>query len=139
MRRAAPLFETLFYDGRVRPSEGVPRQEEAEGEEDHAEAYLVKLSCQRRVKPMTTRHPPKLLTISEAATLLKVSEATIEGWTLAERVPYMELPDGSQRLPQSALLAALPANYDLATELRELDERNAGLTDEQVQAALNEG
>jgi hypothetical protein len=34
------------------------------------------------------------------------------------------------------LLASLRGNYDLAAELRELDERNAELTDEQVQTAL---
>jgi hypothetical protein len=46
--------------------------------------------------------------------------------------------NGSHRVSQSALLAALPANFDLAAELRELDERNAELTDEQVQAALDD-
>jgi excisionase family DNA binding protein len=74
--------------------------------------------------------------MGEAAALLNVNEQTIRGWIDAESIPYMELPDGSYRIPQGALIASLPGNYDLAAELRELDERNAELTDEQVQAAL---
>lgn len=48
----------------------------------------------------------------------------------------MKLPTGSIRIPQGALLASLRGTYDLAAELRELDARNAELTDEQVRAAL---
>jgi hypothetical protein len=32
----------------------------------------------------------------------------------------------------------LRGNYDLASELRELDHRNSGLSDAQVQAAIGE-
>ena len=84
----------------------------------------------------TTAAKPELLTVSEAATLLNVNERTVGRWIDAESIPYLELPDGSYRIPQGALLSSLRGNYDLAAELRELDERNAALTDEQVKATL---
>ncbi len=84
----------------------------------------------------TTAAKPKLLTVSEAATLLNVNERTVRRWIDAESIPYLELPGGSYRIPQGALLSSLRGNYDLAAELRELDERNAALADEQVKAAL---
>jgi excisionase family DNA binding protein len=86
----------------------------------------------------TTAARPQLLTVSEAAALLNVNERTVRRWIDAESIPYLKLPGGSYRIPQGALLASLRGNYDLAAELRELDERNAELTDEQVQAALAE-
>lgn len=78
----------------------------------------------------------QFLTVGEAAALLNVNEQTIRRWIDAKSIPYLELPGGSHRIPQGALLASLRGNYDLAAELHELDERNAELTDEQVQAAL---
>jgi excisionase family DNA binding protein len=78
----------------------------------------------------------QLLTVSEAAALLNVNVRTVRRWIDAKSIPYLELPDGSYRIPQSALLASLWDNYDLAAELRELDERNAELTDGQVQAGF---
>jgi excisionase family DNA binding protein len=86
----------------------------------------------------TTASRPELITVSEAAELLKVNERTIRRWIEAEKIPYLELPSGSYRIPQGALLASLRGNYDLAAELRELDERHAKLTDEQVRAAVLE-
>lgn len=86
----------------------------------------------------TTAARPQLLTVSEAAALLNVNERTVRRWIDAESIPYLELPSGSYRIPQGALLASLRGNYDLGAELRELDKRNAGLTEEQVQAALAE-
>jgi excisionase family DNA binding protein len=86
----------------------------------------------------TTTARPQLLTVSEAAALLNVNERTVRRWIDAESIPYLELPGGSYRIPQGALLASLRGNYDLAAELRSLDERNADLTEEQVQAALSE-
>jgi excisionase family DNA binding protein len=77
---------------------------------------------------------PQFLTVCEAAALLNVDEQTIRRWIDAESIPYMELLDGSYRIPQGAMVASLRGNYDLATELHELDERNVGLTDKQVQA-----
>jgi excisionase family DNA binding protein len=86
----------------------------------------------------TTASKPQLLKVGEAAALLKVSEKTIRRWIEAEAIPYLKLPSGSYRIPQGALLASLRGNYDLGRELRELDERNANVTDEQVLAALSE-
>jgi excisionase family DNA binding protein len=86
----------------------------------------------------TTAARPELITVSEAAALLKVNERTIRRWIEAEKIPYLELPSGSYRIPQGALLASLRGNYDLAAELRELDERHAELTDEQVRTAVLE-
>lgn len=84
----------------------------------------------------TAAAKPQLLTVGEAAALLNVDEQTIRRWIDAESIPYVELPGGCYRIPQDASLASLRGNYDLAAELRELDERNAELTDEQVQTQL---
>ena len=86
----------------------------------------------------TTASKPQLLKVGEAAALLKVSEKTIRRWIEAWSIPYVKLPSGSYRIPQGALLASLHGNYDLGSELRELDERNTDVTDEQVLAALSE-
>jgi len=86
----------------------------------------------------TTAARPQLLTVREAAGLLNVNERTVRRWIEDDAVPYLQLPSGSYRIPQGALLASLRGNYDLAGELRKLDERNAELTEEQVQAALAE-
>jgi excisionase family DNA binding protein len=86
----------------------------------------------------TTAARPQLLKVSEAAALLKISERTVRRWIEAESIPYLKLPSGSYRIPQGALLASLRGNYDLGGELRALDERNAGHSDEQVLAALEE-
>lgn len=84
----------------------------------------------------TTAARPQLLTVAQAASLLKVSDRTIRRWIEAEKIPYLELPSGGYRIPQGALLASLRGNYDLAGELRKLDEHNAGISDKQVKAAL---
>jgi excisionase family DNA binding protein len=84
----------------------------------------------------TATAEPQLLTVRDAAALLNVDEQTIRRWIDAESIPYTKLPGGFYRIPQGALLASLRGNYDLATELRKLDERNVELTDEQVQAAV---
>jgi excisionase family DNA binding protein len=86
----------------------------------------------------TTASKPQLLKVSEAAALLKVSEKTVRRWIEAESIPYLKLPSGSYRIPQGALLASLRGNYDLGAELRDLDTRNAEVTDEQVLAALGD-
>ncbi|MEX0972373.1 MAG: helix-turn-helix domain-containing protein [Solirubrobacterales bacterium] len=86
---------------------------------------------------MATAAPaPQPLTVRDAAALLNVNEQTIRRWIDTESIPYLELPGGSHRIPQGALLASLRGSYDLTAELRELDECNAELIDEQVQAAL---
>ncbi len=86
----------------------------------------------------TTAARPQLLKVSEVAALLKISERTVRRWIEAESIPFLKLPSGSYRIPQGALLASLRGNYDLGTELRELDARNAERTDEQVLTALGE-
>jgi excisionase family DNA binding protein len=86
----------------------------------------------------TTAARPQLLTVPEAASLLSVSDRTIRRWIDAEKIPYLKLPSGGYRIPQGALLASLRGNYDLASELRELDERYADLSEEQVREALKE-
>ncbi len=82
-----------------------------------------------------TAAQPQLLTVAQAASLLSVSDRTIRRWIEAERIPYVELPSGGYRIPQGALLASLRGNYDLAKELKELDERYQGVTEEQIRSA----
>ncbi|HET8956266.1 MAG TPA: helix-turn-helix domain-containing protein [Solirubrobacterales bacterium] len=69
---------------------------------------------------------PQLLTTNEAASLLKVSPRTILNWIHADRIPYVKLPpNGSRsefRIPLQGLLSSLSGTYDLAQELRKLDE-----------------
>lgn len=84
----------------------------------------------------TTAAKPQLLTVAQAAALLNVSDRTIRRWITAEKVPYLELPGGSYRIPQGALLASLRGNYDLAKELAALDERNADISEQDVRNAL---
>jgi excisionase family DNA binding protein len=85
-----------------------------------------------------TAAQPQLLTVAQAASLLSVSDRTIRRWIEAERIPYLELPSGGYRIPQGALLASLRGNYDLAGELKELDERHRGVSEEQVRSAATE-
>ena len=79
---------------------------------------------------------PKLLSTKQSAELLNVSRRTILNWIEAEKVPYVKLPGGDYRIPLSGLLASLSGTYHLDEEIRALDERFAGLSDEDVQAAL---
>jgi excisionase family DNA binding protein len=83
-----------------------------------------------------TASRPQLLTVAQAAALLSVSDRTIRRWIETEKVPYLKLPGGGYRIPQVQLLESLRGNYDLAGELAELDERFAGVTEEQVHVAL---
>ncbi len=85
-----------------------------------------------------TASRPQLLTVAQAAALLNVSDRTIRRWIDAEKILFLKLPGGGYRIPQASLLASLRGNYDLAGELAELDERFAGVSDEQVRAALAE-
>ena len=81
---------------------------------------------------------PQLLTVAQAASLLGVSDRTIRRWIEADRIPYLELPSGGYRIPQGALLASLRGTYDLAKELRSIDERYADLSEEQVREAMKD-
>ncbi len=85
----------------------------------------------------STAAPPQLLTVAQAAALLQVSERTIRRWIEGDKIPYLELPGGGYRIPQGALLSSLRGNYDLASELRVLDERNQSISEEQIADALN--
>ena len=84
-----------------------------------------------------TAAPPQLLTVAQAASLLNVSDRTIRRWIEGEKIPYLELPSGGYRIPQGALLASLRGNYDLAGELRELDQRYADVSEDEVRALMN--
>lgn len=83
-----------------------------------------------------TAAAPKLLTVAQAASLLAVSEKTVRRWIDDERIPYLRLPGGGYRIPQGALLASLGGNYALGDELEEIDARMAGVTEDEVRAAL---
>jgi excisionase family DNA binding protein len=81
---------------------------------------------------------PQLLTVSQAASLLNVSDRTIYRWIKAERIPFLTLPSGEYRIPQGALLASLRGTYDLAGELRQLEEKHGDLSDEEIAATLSD-
>jgi hypothetical protein len=59
-------------------------------------------------------------------------------WIEAGKVPYVRLPGGDYRIPLTGLLDSLSGTYRLQEEIRALDKRNAGLTDDDVQAAIGE-
>jgi excisionase family DNA binding protein len=81
---------------------------------------------------------PVLLTVSQAASLLRVSDRTIRRWIEAERVPFLKLPSGAYRIPQGALLASLRGTYDLAGELQQLEVKHGHLAEDEIAAALDE-
>jgi excisionase family DNA binding protein len=84
-----------------------------------------------------TASQPQLLTVNEAASLLRVTDTTIRRWISSEKIPYLELPGGSgYRIPQASLLASLAGNFDLAAESRALDEHFAGISEADVEAAI---
>lgn len=80
----------------------------------------------------------QLLTVTQAASLLKVSDKTVRRWIDDGRIPYLRLPGGSYRIPQGALLASLGGTYDLAAELAHLDARAAGTSEDDVKRALKD-
>jgi excisionase family DNA binding protein len=86
--------------------------------------------------PLTAARP-QLLTVAQAASLLQVSDRTIRRWIEADKIPFLELPGGGYRIPQGALLASLRANYDLAGELRALDERYENVDEDAVARAMS--
>jgi excisionase family DNA binding protein len=81
---------------------------------------------------------PILLTVPQAASLLRVSDRTVRRWIEAERIPFLKLPSGAYRIPQGALLASLRGTYDLAGELQQLEAKHGLLSDEQIAEALEE-
>jgi excisionase family DNA binding protein len=68
-----------------------------------------------------------LLTVSEAAELLRVSVGTIRNWIEAGSIPYIQLPPvGTRkqyRIPLQGLLGSLEGNYDLRGALQEQNAR----------------
>jgi excisionase family DNA binding protein len=83
----------------------------------------------------TTASRSQLLTVSQAASLLNVSDKTIRRWIEAEKIPFVRLPSGAYRIPQGALLASLQGTYDLAAEIAALDEHLADVTEDDVRRA----
>lgn len=90
------------------------------------------------------RISPKLLTTKEAADLAHVAPRTVVKWIENDSIPYIVLPQVGKRkeyrIPMNAFLRSFGGNFDLASELRALDAAalEAGVTDEQVLAALEE-
>ncbi|MFY9264414.1 MAG: helix-turn-helix domain-containing protein [Solirubrobacterales bacterium] len=84
-----------------------------------------------------TASQPILLTLPQAASLMKVSDRTIRRWIEAEAIPFLRLPSGGFRIPQSALLASLSSTRDLARELSEQDAQSAGISEDDVRKALD--
>jgi excisionase family DNA binding protein len=68
-----------------------------------------------------------LLTVSEAAEMLRVSDGTIRNWITAGSIPYIRLPPVGQRkqyrIPLQGLLGSLEGNYDLRGALQEQNAR----------------
>ena len=64
-----------------------------------------------------------LLTVSEAAEMLRVSDGTIRNWIAADSIPYIQLPPvgprKQYRIPLQGLLSSLDGNYDLRSALQE--------------------
>ena len=77
-----------------------------------------------------------LLTVSEAAEMLRVSDGTIRNWIAAGSIPYIQLPPVGQRrqyrIPLQGLLGSLEGNYDLREALQEQNARmrEANLTED---------
>lgn len=91
---------------------------------------------------LKTEFEPRLITTREAADLVRVNPRTILNWIQREAIPYVALPaTGGRkeyRIPLGAFLSSLSGTYDMAEEVRQLDERAkvAGVTEEQVVATL---
>jgi excisionase family DNA binding protein len=77
-----------------------------------------------------------LLTVPEAAEMLRVSNGTIRNWIAAGRIPYIQLPPVGQRkqyrIPRQGLLGSLEGNYDLRGPLQQQNARmrDAGLSED---------
>jgi excisionase family DNA binding protein len=84
------------------------------------------------------RISPRFLTTAEAASLLNVTQRTVVNWIHEGSIPYLELPSKGKRkeyrIPELALLESLSGNYDLAGELRSLNDEaeTAGMDEAEV-------
>lgn len=78
---------------------------------------------------LRVRAEAQLITVQEAATLLRVSTSTVNNWIRDGLVPYIELPSGgskpSHRLPLNALLQSLSGNYDLQPHVEAVEQKTA--------------
>jgi hypothetical protein len=63
----------------------------------------------------------------------------VTNWIKADRVPYVQLPGGEYRLPLAALLRSLGGTYDLAGELRSLEDLASGATEDEIVAGIAAG
>ena len=72
-----------------------------------------------------------LLTIPEAAAMLRVSEVTIDDWIASGGIPYVQLGE-RRRIALQGLLASLEGRYDLRGALQEQNARMraAGLSED---------
>jgi excisionase family DNA binding protein len=78
-----------------------------------------------------------LLTVSEAAQMLRVTDTTVRNWIAEDRIPYIQLPSDararkSYRIPLQALLGSLSGTYDLRSDLesQRARMREAGLDED---------
>ena len=87
---------------------------------------------------------PQMITAQEAAAFLNVTSRTVLNWIHEDRIPYIELPGGSERaqyrIPLGALVSSLAGTYDLAAALADGQRRavEAGLTGEVLKRATIE-
>jgi excisionase family DNA binding protein len=82
---------------------------------------------------------PRLITVEDAATLLAVSDTTVRNWIARRTIPYIQLPEtgarAQYRIPLQGLLSSLGGNYDLAGDLKAIEE---ALDSPSPRAALRE-
>jgi excisionase family DNA binding protein len=66
---------------------------------------------------------PRLVTVSQVASLLAVSHETVRKWIARGTIPYIVLPHDADatrneyRIPLQGLLTCLSGNYDLSQDL----------------------
>jgi len=71
---------------------------------------------------------PRLVTVTEVARLLAVSDETVRKWIAREIIPYIVLPHATDakrneyRIPLQGLLTCLSGNYDLSRDLNAIHE-----------------
>lgn len=78
---------------------------------------------------LRVRAEAQLITVQEAAELLRVSTSTVNNWIHDGLVPYIELPHSgpkpTHRLPLNALLQCLSGNYDLQPYVEAAERKTA--------------
>jgi hypothetical protein len=71
---------------------------------------------------------PRLITVTQAANLLAVSDETVRKWITRGTIPYLVLPHdpdskrNEYRIPLQGLLTCLSGNYDLGRDLDAIHE-----------------